>query len=205
MLSRKLQPQHPNIVHVFNVKKTSSTYYVIMEDCLFPLNRIPADFKEFLYDSGTQSNRLSRAGTLHTVAQSTGGVDTDSDSDSPLLLGPPPSTRGLAESGGGAAGRRRISTRYSSIGPIVLNALVQDLVRGMGFLHSKNVVHCDMKVGSLTITYSSLNECCWPRNVMLQFPAQLSIILLFICYCTHCDAFASAFFPPARACSPPMC
>ena len=31
------------------------------------------------------------------------------------------------------------------VGQIVLNALVQDIVRAVGFLHSKSVFHCDIK------------------------------------------------------------
>ena len=40
---------------------------------------------------------------------------------------------------------------------LVLNALVQDLVRSTNYLHSKNNVHCDIKVGGhISLLFSSL-------------------------------------------------
>ena len=51
-----------------------------------------------------------------------------------------------SSSDGGAAGD-------AAVGAIVLNALVQDLLRGVGFLHSKGVAHCDLKPANVLVNF----------------------------------------------------
>eukprot|EP00750_Incisomonas_marina_P016157 INCI19027.1.p1 GENE.INCI19027.1~~INCI19027.1.p1 ORF type:complete len:1574 (-),score=205.88 INCI19027.1:21-4742(-) len=41
----------------------------------------------------------------------------------------------------------------STVGALVLNALVQDLVRAVGFLHSKHVFHCDLKPANVLVSF----------------------------------------------------
>lgn len=77
--------QHTNIVHVYNVKLSSSGLFLVMEQCAFAMDHQPKEFVGFLHAS-------------------------------------------------------------EHVSKLVLNALVQDLIRGCSFLHSKSVAHCDIKV-----------------------------------------------------------
>ena len=51
----------------------------------------------------------------------------------------------------------------------MLNALVQDLIRAVAFLHSKHVMHCDIKPGNLLVSFnrSGKRKECKPRNFHL--------------------------------------
>eukprot|EP00750_Incisomonas_marina_P006132 INCI14335.4.p1 GENE.INCI14335.4~~INCI14335.4.p1 ORF type:complete len:1393 (+),score=208.86 INCI14335.4:583-4761(+) len=42
----------------------------------------------------------------------------------------------------------------SKVAQIVLNALVQDILRAVGFLHSKSVFHCDIKPANILVRFS---------------------------------------------------
>ena len=96
LLSRLLQPQHSNIIEIFNVKSSGNAFYVIMQLCLFSIDIMPPTFQRFLL----------------------GGRD----SEGPMV------------------------SDEDAVGKMVLNALVQDVVRGVAFLHSHQVAHCDIKV-----------------------------------------------------------
>ena len=80
---------------------------------------------------------------------------------------------GGADGGGGGVGRRS-SSGDSALGAIVLNALVQDLLRGVSFLHSKGVAHCDLKPANVLVSFdrSGRQREMLPRNFNM---AQLKI------------------------------
>ena len=82
---------HRNVVGIHAVKPTGSTFYIVMELCLFSLDEQPDTFRHLLHAP-----------------------------DSPEAA-------------------------------LVLNALVQDLLRGAAFLHSKHVFHCDLKPANVLV------------------------------------------------------
>jgi len=94
LLSKKLQPQHPNIIRIYNIMSHSSTYFVVMEYCCFSVDKMPQNFQDFLH-----------------------GYDSTNEESVPT--------------------QRRLS--LANVGRIVLNALIQDLIRGASFLHSRQV------------------------------------------------------------------
>jgi len=133
LLKKKIRERHPNIIHVFAVRSSSSMFYVIMQCCNFSLDKQPADFQQFLHAS----------------------------------RGDRPAPK---------SGRWRSSTTNMS-GRIVLNALVQDLVKALAFLHRKHIMHCDIKV--CEVKYLQVpNNCCFPRihNLSLSLPLDVQFI-----------------------------
>ena len=101
LLSKKLQPQHPNVIRLHDLKTTSTTFCVVMECCHFSVARVPADFEAFLRDE-------------------------------------------------------------HSSGALVLNALVQDMLRGLQFLHSRQVAHCDVKPANMLVQFDRSGK---PRSL----------------------------------------
>ena len=95
LLSKKLQPQHSNVIRIYNVRSTSNTFFIVMECCNFSLDNQPEEFQNFMHGTLTGSN-----------------ADPHPDSAAPCV---------------------------GDIGCFVLNALVQDILRAVGFLHSKKV------------------------------------------------------------------
>ena len=86
ILTKKLQPLHPNIIRVYDVKTSVSADYVIMELCCFSLDEMPQTFKDYLYE-----DKGSGSGADFHIRQ------------------------------------------------LVVNGLVQDILQGTAFLHSKGV------------------------------------------------------------------
>ena len=86
ILTKNLQPLHPNIIRVYDVKSSANTNYVIMELCCFSLDEMPQTFKDYLYE-----DKRSGLGADFHIRQ------------------------------------------------LVVNGLVQDILQGTAFLHSKEV------------------------------------------------------------------
>ena len=86
ILTKKLQPLHPNIIRVYDVKSSAHANYVIMELCCFSLDEMPQTFKDYLYE----------------------------------------------DKGSG-------SSADFHVRQLVINGLVQDILQGTVFLHSKEV------------------------------------------------------------------
>ena len=101
LLSKKLQPQHPNVIRLHALKTTSTTFCVVMECCHFSVEHVPPDFAEFLRDEHAS-------------------------------------------------------------GAVVLNALVQDMLRGLQFLHSRQVAHCDVKPANMLVQFDRSGK---PRSL----------------------------------------
>lgn len=49
--------------------------------------------------------------------------------------------------------RQLLHAGEGQVGALVLDALVQDLVRGVAFLHSKRVFHCDIKPANVLVAF----------------------------------------------------
>ena len=86
ILTKKLQPLHPNIIRVYDVKSSASANYVIMELCCFSLDEMPQTFKDYLYED-----------------------------------------------------KSSVSSADFHVRKLVVNGLVQDILQGTAFLHSKEV------------------------------------------------------------------
>ena len=98
--------QHTNIVHVYNVKLSSSGLFLVMEQCAFAMDNQPTEFAQFLHAS-------------------------------------------------------------EHVSKLVLNALIQDLIRGCSFLHSRSVAHCDIKVRRSRCCCCCCWFCCWFLGLFL--------------------------------------
>ena len=86
ILTKKLQPLHPNIIRVYDVKSSAHANYVIMELCCFSLDEMPQTFKDYLYEDKSSG-----------------------------------------------------SSADFHVQQLVVNGLVQDILQGTAFLHSKEV------------------------------------------------------------------
>lgn len=47
-------------------------------------------------------------------------------------------------------------------------ALLTDVARGLEYLHSKNIIHGDLKVGAAAATLSSIELQCWLAAVAVS-------------------------------------
>ncbi len=116
---------------MFGVKTGSHAIYVVMELCHFSLDQQPPDFRAFLHGRGGDNSATTNSNT----GCSTGGGGTN----------------GNGHAGGHVGGGEAVGV---GVGAMVLNALVQDLLRGVSFLHSKGVAHCDLKPANVLVSFN---------------------------------------------------
>ncbi len=160
VLSQRLQPQHPNLIRVLGVESASNAFFIVMELCAFSLDKAPEEFKAFLHDDAAfaatenafaQDNGAASAGTTRDSVDMTAvGAESSPPASSPSLkqeraVSSLPSSSSGSTGGGAPA--------VVSVGALVLSALVQDVLRGVGFLHSKRVAHCDVKPANVLVCF----------------------------------------------------
>ena len=180
LLKKKLRTPHPNIIQMHGIKATGSTFYVIMQYCSFSLDKQPEAFVQYLHDYRAATKAATSRGSGGAVAsslvapssselstgtslldgQGDGGGDNDQDAAFAPLGSPAPSPSPSSSSSKRNSRRRRGSTNNFT-GALLLNALVQDLLRAVGLLHSKHIMHCDIKVRFLRAACPLLRFVSW--------------------------------------------